>query len=114
MTAIVAVVAFYALSPDRLPKLATGLITAAGSIILIAAILHRAAVRNNLTVPGVISQRHQMMALLIVVCVGVALAQIGVGLAARYASRPGCRDGVAHRALAQLAHGRGDRGAAHG
>jgi hypothetical protein len=88
LTAIVAIAAFYALSPDRLPKLATGLAAAGGSAILIAGLLHRSAVRNGLSTPLAVSQRHQLTALVVVTCVGVALVQAAIGLAARYAVRP--------------------------
>jgi hypothetical protein len=88
LTSIVAVVVFYALSPDRLPKLVTGLAAAAGSAILVASLLHRTALRDGLSTPLAVSQRHQMMALLVVVCLGVALVQVAIGLVARYAERP--------------------------
>ena len=88
LTAIVALVCFYALVPDRLPKLATGLATAAGSTILIAALLHRSALRNGLSTAAAVSERHQLTLLVMVVCAGVALLQIGISLAARYAVRP--------------------------
>ncbi len=88
LTAIVAVVAFYALSPDRLPRFATGLLTAAGSAILVEALLHRHVVRDGLNGPLAITQRHQLVALILLVSIGVALAQVGLALAARYAVRP--------------------------
>jgi O-antigen ligase len=88
VTAIVGIVVFYALTSDRLPKILTGLTAAAGSAILIAGLLHRHAVRDALTTPLAVSQRHQLTLLLIVVCVGVALVQVSIALAARYAVRP--------------------------
>ena len=88
LTTIVAIVLFYALSPDRLPKLLTGLLAAGGSAILIAGLLHRSALRNGLSTPVAVTQRHQLTALLLLVCIGVALAQVGIALATRYAVRP--------------------------
>ena len=88
ITAIVALIAFYLLAPERLSKLATGVATAAGSAILVAALLHRAAVKQGLSGPLAVTQRHQMTALVVVVCVGVALVQIGITLATRYAALP--------------------------
>ena len=88
LTAIVAVVAFYALAPDRLPKLVTGFVAAAGSAIMVAALLDRDAVRNGLSTPAAVSQRHQLTVLLIVVCIGVAAVQIGIELLARRIIRP--------------------------
>jgi O-Antigen ligase len=88
LTTIVAVALFYVLSSDRLPKLLTGLVAAGGSAILVAGLLHRSALRNGLSTPVAVSQRHQLMALLLLVCIGVALAQVGIALATRYAVRP--------------------------
>ena len=88
LTAVVAIAVFYLLAPDRLPKLATGLAAAAGSVILVAALLHRSALRAGASGPVAISQRHQALALMIVVCVAVACVQVGIGLATRYAPRP--------------------------
>ena len=88
LTSIVAVVVFYLLAPDRLPKLATGLTAAAGSAILIGALLQRTALRDGLSTPLAVSQRHQMAGLLILVCIGVGLVQVAIGLVARYAVRP--------------------------
>jgi len=88
LTAIVAVVAFYALAPDRLPKLVTGFVAAAGSAIMVAALLDRDDLRNGLSTPAAVSQRHQLTLLLIVVCIGVAAVQIGIELLARRIGRP--------------------------
>jgi hypothetical protein len=88
LAGVVAVVAFYALSPRRLPKLATGIAAAAGSAILIAALLHRSAVRNALSTPLAVTQRHQLIALTLAVCLGVAAAQVLIDLAARQMPRP--------------------------
>jgi O-antigen ligase len=88
LTAVVGLVVFYALAPDRLPKLATGAIAAAGSAILIIGFLHRHGVRSGLSTPLAVSQRHQLALMLVLVCAGVALLQIAIGLASRYARRP--------------------------
>jgi hypothetical protein len=88
LTAIVGIAVFYALSPDRLPKLATGLVAAAGSAILVAGLLHRSALRDGLSTPVAVSQRHQLTGLLVAVCIGVLLMQVGIGLVARYTVRP--------------------------
>ncbi len=88
LTAIVGIAVFYLLAPDRLPKLATGLVTAAGSAILVGGLLHRSGLREGLSTSTAVTQRHQEMLLLVVVSVGVALLQVAIGLAARYAIRP--------------------------
>jgi hypothetical protein len=88
LAAIVTVAFFYLLSHDRLPKLATGLVAAAGSAILIAGLLHRSALRAGLSGSRAVSERHQLALIVVVVCVGVALVQVAIGLVARYARRP--------------------------
>lgn len=82
----VAVIAFIALAPERIPKLATSLPCAAGSAVLIAGAVHRPAVEHGL--PGSVAG-HQGATLLvatILVCAGVALTQVGIALAARHGS----------------------------
>jgi hypothetical protein len=88
LTAIVAIVVFYALAPNRLPKLATGLVAAAGSAILIVALLDRAALRHGLSTPLAVSQRHQLTLVLVLIYVGVGLVQVGLCLVARHVPRP--------------------------
>jgi hypothetical protein len=88
LTAVVGIAAFYLLAPDRLPKLASGLAAAAGSAVLVVSLLHRTGLRSGLSTPLAITQRHQLTVLLIITCCGVALLQVGIGLAARYAVRP--------------------------
>jgi O-antigen ligase len=91
LTAIVGIAVFYALAPDRVPKLATGLAIAIGSVILIGALLHRHDLREGLSTSLAVSQRHQLMVLVVLVCAGVALLQVAVGLIARYAHWPALR-----------------------
>lgn len=88
VTAFVGILVFYALAPDRLPKLITGLATAAASAVLIVGLLHRHDLRNGLSTSLAVAQRHQLTLLMIASCLGVALVQAGVGMAARYAKRP--------------------------
>lgn len=88
LTGIVAIVVFFVLAPDRIPKLATGLAAAAGSAILVAGLLHRSALREGLSTSVAVSQRHQLALLIVVTCIGVALVQVGIALIARYAVRP--------------------------
>lgn len=88
LTAVTGIAVFYLLVPDRLPRIATGLTAAAGSGVLIVSLLHRRALRSGLSTPVAIGQRHQLMLLLITVCLGVGLVQVAIRLAARYAMRP--------------------------
>ncbi len=84
----VAVIAFIALAPERIPKLATTLAAAAGSVALIAGAVHRHAVEQGLTGPLARHQGSTMIVAVILVCAGVALAQVGIGLAARHGTLP--------------------------
>ena len=69
---------FFAIAPDRVSKLATGLIAAAGSVIVIAAVDQRDALSRGLPTPVAIHQGGEMEAVILVVCVGVALAHAGL------------------------------------
>jgi len=67
------IVVFYLLAADRLPKLITGVAVAAASVLLIVGLLHRTDLRNALSTPLAVTQRHQLTLLLIAGCLGVAL-----------------------------------------
>jgi hypothetical protein len=88
VAAVIAALAFYALSPDRLPKLAAGLPAAAGSAILVGALVDRVALRNGLSTPLAVSQRHQLTFLALAVCTGVAAARVLIDLVGRQIARP--------------------------
>ena len=86
--AIVALVVFVAIAPDRLPKLATLALGGAGTAILAAGLADRAALDRGLPTQAAISQGDELLVIAIAVCVGVALAQIGISLAVRFVNRP--------------------------
>jgi hypothetical protein len=88
LTAAVGIAVFFALSPDRLPKLGSAVVAAAGSTVLIGALLHRGAVRDGLGGAAAVAQRHQLALLIVVVSGGVALLQVALALIARHALRP--------------------------
>jgi hypothetical protein len=79
-----ALVAFVALAANRIPKLATIAAGGAGSAILIAGAHHRDAIQNGLTSHAATVQGRQLAVTVVLVCAGVALAQLGIGLAARH------------------------------
>jgi hypothetical protein len=87
ITAVVGVVLFYVLVPDRLPQLLTGLIAGAGSVIAVSGFLHRHAVRADLSTPAAVSQRNQLTLLLVLVCVVVGVTQLGIQRVARHPAR---------------------------
>jgi len=86
--AAVALAAFLVLAPDRLPKLATLVAGSAGTAILAAAIDQRAALDRGLPTEAAQRQGDEVLLMALVVCVGVALVQVGIALAVRYGSRP--------------------------
>ncbi len=86
--AAIGILGFILLSSDRLPKLATLAVTGTGSAILLAAANQREALDRGLANAALEREGDEMMAIILVVCAGVALLQVGIGLAARYATRP--------------------------
>ncbi len=84
-----ALLVFFALAPDRIPKLATLVVASAGSAILFAAVEQRDALDRGLPTAAAQQQGDEMIAIVLVVCAGVALVQAGIGLLVRYGRRPG-------------------------
>jgi len=82
--AAAAVIVFFALSPERIPKLATAVVAAVGSAALIAGAVHRSAIEHGLTNAAAQHQGATLLTSVIVVCAGVGLTQAGIGLAVRH------------------------------
>jgi len=93
-------IVFYCLAGDRIPKILTGLLTAAGSAVLIAGAAHRSAIENGLTGAVARHQGSQLLVALVLVCAGTAIAQAAIALAVRHGTRP--RLLVVTRARARL------------
>ena len=87
LAAAIGVIAFVALMPDRIPRLSTLVIAAVGIAVLMAALLHRAALRDEIRAAPA-AERHSMLALLVVVVVATAAAQAAVALLGRRLQRP--------------------------
>lgn len=83
-----ALVVFLALSADRFPKLATMVAGAAGSAVVIAGAAHRHAIQQGLLGHTTSAQGRQLLVTILLVSAGVALAQLGVGLAERHGTLP--------------------------
>jgi len=83
-----ALLAFLVVSPERVGKLATALVAAAGSAALILAAVHRGAIEQGLTNSAARHQGNALLVSVVIVCAGVALAQTGVGLAVRHGTPP--------------------------
>ena len=88
LAAFVGVIAFFALVPDRIPRLPTFLIAGGGIAALMVALLHRAALRDSTAVAPA-SERHSMLVLICVVVVATVLIQAVVLLVMQRVARPG-------------------------
>ncbi len=88
LAAAVAVVAFIALAPERFPKLATTLVAGAGSAVLIAGASTRSALEHGYLDAAARHQGETLVLPIVIVCAGVALAQVGIGLAWRHGTPP--------------------------
>lgn len=84
-----ALLAFLALSPDRLPKLLTLLAGGGGAAALAAVVAHRDALARGLPTPAAEAQGTEVVWIALAVCACVALFQIGLSLALRRLDRPG-------------------------
>jgi hypothetical protein len=84
----VSVAVFLALSGDRLPKLLTLLVTAAGGAVLCAGALSRDALRHGLDNSTAHSQGNELLIWTIVVCIVVGLLQAAISTALERGARP--------------------------
>lgn len=87
LAAVVGLVAFLALMPDRIPRLPTVALAGMGIAVLMAALLQRPALRDSIGVAPA-SDRHSMLAILCVVVVLTAIAQAGLVVLMRRTARP--------------------------
>jgi hypothetical protein len=94
-----ALIVLLALHPRRLTLLPSMLVAGAGSAIAIVAATQRDALENGLQSSTAQSQGNEMLALMLVVCAGVALVQVAIGLALRERGRLRVRRQVAVPAL---------------
>jgi hypothetical protein len=88
LAAAVGLVAFFALADDRLPRLFTGAVAAAGSAISVAALVANPGVRTEFLTSGPGSQRHAVLLVLVLACAAVAAAVVAFELARRRFARP--------------------------
>jgi hypothetical protein len=87
--AAVALLAFLALSPDRLPKLLTLAAGTGGAALLAAAVHSREALSRGLPTAAAERQGTGVIWIALAVCAAVALVQVAIALADRRLSRPG-------------------------
>jgi hypothetical protein len=88
LAAAVGLLAFFLLVPDRLARLTSTIVAAAGSAVVMVALLHRGAVRDGFVSASAASQRHAVLTVLVLACVGTGLVQIGLAVAGRRLTRP--------------------------
>jgi tetratricopeptide (TPR) repeat protein len=88
LVAAVALLVFFAVTPDRLPKLATVSLAGAGSAILFAALDQREGLDHGASTAQALHQGSELELIILVVCAGVSLSHVGIGLAVRYGRRP--------------------------
>lgn len=88
VAAAAAVTVFMVLVPGRLPKLATLTAGAAGGALLIAGAAQRSAITEAEVAADASGQGTEMLVMALVVCAGVGLIQVGIGLAVRHVHRP--------------------------
>jgi O-antigen ligase len=79
----VAVLAFFAFTSERIPKLATAIVAAAGSVALIASAVGRPAIEKGLHNAAAHHQGATLIVLVVIVCMAVALAQAALALLVR-------------------------------
>jgi hypothetical protein len=84
----VGLLAFLVLVPRRLDALATLVVSGAGAAILLVANAQRDALGSGAPTPAAIAEGTEVLVLALIVCGGVALVQVAIGLAARYLERP--------------------------
>jgi O-antigen ligase len=87
LAAAVGLVFFFALVPDRLPRLLTALVAAAVSALEMVALLNRAGLRDTLGIAPA-GQRHSMLVIAVIAALAVGLIQVALTLAARRWHRP--------------------------
>jgi O-Antigen ligase len=87
-TAIVAIAVYFALVPDRLPRLLTALIAACGGMFLIALATHRDALQHGLEGATARQQGDEMLFIALGTCIAVGLLQAGLSYLLLTGRRP--------------------------
>ncbi len=100
----VALAVFLALTPDRIPKLTTALFATVGAAVLVVAATHRDLLREGF-LNNDIAQRQgdELLALTVVVCLFVGLAQAGLSATLFGSRRPSWTVVSRHRSMAVTA-----------
>jgi hypothetical protein len=99
----IGVLTLLALHPRRVALLPTLALSGAGAALLIGAATQRTALEDDVLSDAARTQGHEMLAIVLVVCAGVGLVQVAIGLAARHGLGP--RPTVNPRRVAAIAAG---------
>jgi O-antigen ligase len=83
-----ALLAFLALYPRRLATVPTLVVAGGGATVLVAAATQRDALEQHAFAGGARTEGDEMLAVVLIVCAGVALLQVAIGLAARHGLGP--------------------------
>jgi hypothetical protein len=97
----IGVLTLLGLHPRRVAMLPTLALSGAGAALLIAAATQRTALEDDVLSDAARTQGHEMLAIVLVVCAGVGLVQVAIGLAARHGLGP--RPRVTPRRVAPVA-----------
>src|SRR3954454_4661814 len=89
VAAAVGLVVLLAISRHRLPLLPPLITGSIGAALLIAAATQRPAVEDGTVGAATQGQANEMIVIIVLVCAGVALLQIAIGLLQRHANAPG-------------------------
>ena len=85
---VVGIVVFVVFVPRRLGAVGTLAVAGAGSAILLSGASQRDAVQDGVVTAAATAQGTELLWLAAIVCAGVALLQVAMGLAARHVERP--------------------------
>ncbi|MEA2193062.1 MAG: hypothetical protein QOI73_3183, partial [Solirubrobacteraceae bacterium] len=85
---VVGIVAFLLFVPKRLDAIGTLVVGGAGAAILLAGASQRDALQDGSGTAAALHQGTELLWLAVIVCAGVALLQVAMGLAARHLERP--------------------------
>ncbi len=88
LAAAAGLIAFFALVPDRLPRLATALAAAVASAVPVLVLLAGKDRHTGLLANASASQRHTLLAVTLVSCAGAASLALAIGLVVRHVARP--------------------------
>jgi len=98
---VVGIVVFLLVVPRRLDALGTLAVAGVGSAILLSGASQRDALQDGAGTAAALQQGTELLWLAVIVCAGVALLQVAIGLASRHLERPAWLEPSRRRTLLQ-------------